>query len=45
MIGLGPHTMSTAAWVFLGALQVGFALAAAFAFWLAVRARQQRSGR
>jgi hypothetical protein len=34
MIGLGPHTMSTADWVFLGGLQVALALAAAFALWL-----------
>ena len=45
MIGPSPHTMSTADWVFLGGLQVGLALAAAFAFWFAVRATQLRSGR
>jgi hypothetical protein len=45
MIGLGPHTMSAADWVFLGALQVGLVLAAAFAVWLAIRATQPRRGR
>lgn len=45
MIGLGPHTMSTADWVFLGALQVGLVLAAVFAIYVAFQATRPRSGR
>lgn len=48
MIGLGPHDMSTADWVFIAALQVGLIVAAVLAFWLAARAtrpRLPRSGR
>ena len=45
MIGLGPHTMSSADWVFVAVLDVGLVLAGAFAVWLAVRATRPRSGR
>ncbi len=45
MIGLGPHAMSTAGWVFVAALQLALILLAAFAIWLAVRATQTGSGR
>lgn len=45
MIGLGPHTMSSADWVLVAVLQVGLALAAAFAVYVAVQATRPRSGR
>ena len=45
MIGLGPHAMSTADWVFVAVLQVGLVLAASFAVWLAVRTTGPRGGR
>ena len=38
MIGVGPHTMSTGAWVFVVALQVGLLALAVLALLLAVRA-------
>jgi len=37
MIGLDPHTMTTAGWVFVAVLQLGLILLAVFAVWLAVR--------
>jgi hypothetical protein len=37
MIGLGPHTMTTGLWVFVVLLNVGLALLAALAIWLAAR--------
>ena len=37
MIGLGPHTMSTADWVFVALVQLGLVMLAAFAIWLAAR--------
>ena len=42
MIGLGPHDMSTADWVFIAALQVGLIVAALFAVWHAARATRPR---
>jgi hypothetical protein len=45
MIGLGPHTMSTADWVFVAILQVGLVLAAVFAVYVAVQVTRPRSGR
>ena len=42
MIGLGPHTMSTADWDFVAALQAGLVVAAVLAVWLAVRVTRQR---
>lgn len=35
MIGLGPHTMTTADWVLLAALQIGLIVAAALSVWWA----------
>ncbi len=38
MLGVGPHQMTMADWVFLGALQFGLVLAAVIAVGLAVHA-------
>jgi hypothetical protein len=45
MIGLGPHTMSTADWVFVAVLQVGLVPAAVFAVYVAIQATRPQSGR
>lgn len=37
MIGLGPHTMTAADWVFVAALQVGLIALAVLAVWWAAR--------
>ena len=43
MIGLGPHTMTAADWLFIAALQVGLIALAVLAVWWA--ARPTREGR
>ena len=43
MIGLGPHTISTADWVFAGVSQFGLIALAVFAVWLAVRLTRETS--
>ena len=37
MIGIGPHTMTTGDWIFVGVLQVGLIVLAVFAVWWAAR--------
>ena len=37
MIGIGPHTMTTADWVLVGALQFGLIVLAILAVWWAAR--------
>ena len=45
MIGLGPHTMTTGLWVFVVVLNIGLALLAALAIWLAARPPRRTSVR
>ena len=45
MIGLGPHTMTTSLWVLVVLLNVGLALLAALAIWLAARPPRRSSVR
>jgi hypothetical protein len=37
VIGLGPHAMTTADWVFVAVMQVGLIALAALAIWWAIR--------
>jgi hypothetical protein len=41
VIGLSPHTMTTADWLFVALFQLGLIVLAAPAVWLAVSARRQ----
>jgi hypothetical protein len=42
MIGIGPHTMTTALWVFVVLLNSGLVLLAGLAIWLAARPPRRR---